>query len=166
LSREDFEQFLQRYEDHGGSKVSEPYFYELLKDIIGDRNVMRHHKVRIPVVGRSPTYLPTGIIKKFDFFIEPNILVELKKNIDLVEKDLFKWMLLKDKSYKRIQLIFEEKLATSQCSIILDHALFEGWLNDWFYFTPESFEAELKRLGKVLSAYFQEPFLLDPWIKL
>lgn len=148
--------YLEKYRKNiGMSKVSEPYFRlfisELIKDLDHVKVEPKHHRIELPNF--------KNVKKSFDIAVEinnVNFLIELKKNIDMIEKDIFKWILIKDeKKYKKIQIIWEQEDRSlnkdrrpNQYMQFLDYAKDKGWIDDYFYFLPTNFESEKERLRR------------------
>jgi hypothetical protein len=100
-----------------------------------------------------------GTIKKwFDIVVEvrgKTTLVEIKKNIDNVEKDLFKFILLKHSpkghEYRKIMVIWEEEDRSGSYAKILEFAKSKNWIDEWFYFCRgRNFEKEKQKLKNFL----------------
>ncbi len=150
--------------ENGKSKNSEPYFMRLIQKLAPapqTNNYCRHFKLEITLEN-----VPKPIAKIIDIKFETLnsvFLVEIKKNIDLVEKDLFKWYLMKTcewkpkngKQHKTVELIWEENKMSDNCQYLclLKYAKSQNWIDDYFYLTKEqeSFIEQLKGLEKLIN---------------
>lgn len=122
-----------------------------------------------------------AITKKYDICIckdsRPKIFVEIKKNIDMVEKDLLKAFLKKvtcKNSVKLIEIIWEERNnskrrdgSDNDYMVLLKYFKQQQYLHDFFYFyrfednndekeAKKNFEDEIKQLEKSLSDSLNE----------
>jgi hypothetical protein len=152
---QDFPSFVEYYnktkKTKGTSKQSEPYFRELIRELIHEHGTVdnRHYRIKL---NKPPL---TGIEKRIDIRAEiygKTTLIELKKNIDVVEKDLFKFQLLTlDGNMDRKTLIvWEETPKKGQYRQLIEFAIKQGWLDTWFYIHLENYKTEVQRLQKWL----------------
>ena len=159
--------FIPKYNrDHGKSKYSEQVFMRFIEKLAPQTKCDRHFKLEITLENSSKR-----IGKDIDIYFETLnsvFLVEIKKNIDLVEKDLFKWFLMKNcgweqrnnqnpngKKYKKVELIWEEKPQSDDCQYLrlLKYAERQNWIDRYIYLTTdqERFIEQLKGLEELIN---------------
>lgn len=89
-----FKEFMEEFfipeynRDHGRSKYSEQVFMSFIEKLAPQTKCDRHFKLEI-TLENSPKRIAKDIDINFET-LNSVFLVEIKKNIDLVEKDLFK----------------------------------------------------------------------------
>jgi len=161
---------------NGRSKNSERFFRLFLYDLLKDSEIQIPPKIpsiNLEISGRK-------LEKKYDVKIEKKdkiILVDIKKNIDMIEKDLFKAMMLREhnnvKNNKILIFVWEEWNQSEDrhekkgsCYTLLKFARTKRWIDNFVYFYPykteddyvndnatakEDFEDEKQRLKNFLS---------------
>jgi hypothetical protein len=145
--------FLDRYKTtKGRSATSEPYFQHKIQSLIGIRGTVTRHKDIILQKSKLQ-----GVKKRFDFCLEMDdkiTLIELKKNIDVVEKDLFKFLLLsrENLNFRTVLIIWEEKnnWGSGHYPKLLDFGKHMTWIDEWFYIHKDNYEKEFARLKTFL----------------
>lgn len=147
-----FRDFVRIYHDGrpDGAKCSERVFLLLLFRWLKKKG----HKVKIER-GKKLTLQVEGlpVDKIYDYGVEIDgirSLVQLKKNIDMVESDLFKAYLTRScdpegQKWRIYLLIWENrKTAGPEASyrVMANHAVKKGWLDDWWYMYPVEVDSD------------------------
>ena len=141
LQPETFYKFLEQYEElekSGGSKFSERVFAGWLETLLGEKAVLEPHK-------KIESVIP-NVYKNYDFLVSLGslkIIIELKCNIDMIEKDIFKFVITPSSPSAeiiKILLVWEKwdnsKARNGDLSSymkIANHAKEKGWINAFFY---------------------------------
>lgn len=153
LSVDSLRAFAERYNNlqrRGGAKFSERVFiYWTVKKLLQNNvslNVKIHDKFNIPIL---PVEENIEVPKIIDFSFQCNnssrVYIEFKCNIDMVEKDLYKFYLMKRNNHNPsiITSIFiwervdHWKYANGnhgQYALLLNDAKVKGSLDEFFYF--------------------------------
>jgi hypothetical protein len=141
------ETYTQRRERRGGSAFSERVFSYWIMKILLDANFTPPffvHKEIDVVLGYGQN---TPVRKKIDFSFNRNngnpVFIELKCNIDLIEKDLYKFFLMQSHNVngEKLILIWEDEdrrqdqnQQPNQYIRLLNDAKHSSYLNEYFYF--------------------------------
>jgi hypothetical protein len=162
-----------------GGRIGELFFALLIAEIINKNKYSGEVYMHSRDISNKPYVVKVDckeyqIHKEFDIYIckncSPQILVEVKKNIDNIEKDLIKAYLhgesKQENKPKFIEIVWEEKDESksrrgedNQYMILLKYFIGKG-LDAFFYFygptdendkkAKENFENEVKRLDDFL----------------
>ncbi|GEM_PF-4098357 len=178
---ENFKEFVNIYKKRGKSRSadSERYFILLflsLLEKVPNKNISHTYRIENIKLGSHGT-----IEKVVDISIElgkKKLLFDIKKNIDNIEKDLFKGIIFKSagvlkESDKYYLIIWQEddqsknkKGVPSHYKILLDDAKENGWIKDYFYFylrtrngkeAQRDFKREMEGLKSVFSSTTKYP---------
>ena len=156
MNFDDFFRELKSGDKPRSSKVSEQRFRDFIQKLIGTEGKVKRPK---PVEINLDPF--GNIEKRFDIAVEvrgKTTLIEVKKNIDNVEKDLFKFILLSQQEqkkrvhkYRKVVLIWEEEDRSGSYAKILEFAISKKWIDRWFYFCRgKKFQNEIQELKKFL----------------
>jgi hypothetical protein len=154
-----FQSFIES--KYTGAKTSERFFQIFLCHILESLNcqptITRHHPLNIMLDAEREIEKRCRIDLRIDMNAT-TIFIELKKNIDLIEKDLFKWFLItKEPSVQRhhkLQIIWEREDRSrdkrsgkpNQYQQLLKYAVLNGWIDDYFYLTYDTFDDTVRKL--------------------
>ena len=156
-----FEKFLEEYPSRNKGKrsdvLSKKFFSCVIQELIGDEGTVTQPPPLPLNLG------PHGEVKfRFDVVVEVNkniTLIEIKKNIDLIDKDLFKFMLsyynklsYKNVPCRRVELIWEDRneIGNGHYKKLLDYAKSQKWIHEWFYIHHRDFQNPMMRLKAFL----------------
>ena len=155
LNANSFGTFVKEYEhlkgqEQSGSKFSERIFaYWIMRELEEGVTLTLHEKIEIsPIAEGTSKGLEASVPKVIDYFINgkdnAGVFIELKKNIDNIEKDLYKFYLMKKSKYSdsnTVLLIWENEDHwkdrksgnLSQYAILLEDAEYYRILDRHFY---------------------------------
>ena len=150
LSVASLREFAEKYEKNkrgseGGAKFSERVFsYWIAKELF---EYDASSRVRIHDNREIRLHDKTTVDKRIDFSFQrgsgPRVYIEFKCNIDMVEKDLFKFYLMKRNKCEIVTSIFiwercdkweYAKGGPSQYARLLEDTQAHGFLDEYFYF--------------------------------
>ncbi|PKL48462.1 MAG: hypothetical protein CVV39_04350, partial [Planctomycetes bacterium HGW-Planctomycetes-1] len=150
LSQNSFKNFIKTYQKNKRSAFSERVFACWIMD---EHMSGKNFKV-LPTVQDDIKVLNGTVNKRIDFSYEGTkrqrkfkVLIEFKCNIDLIEKDLYKFYLI-PRCVKKLQIIkclfiwewkdnwTDKNGQPSSYAKLLEHAQRKGFLNQYFYFSP------------------------------